>query len=554
MDIQIRSMGGSRLIDDYLHDEPSIAPFFPGSPFSLQAYRQKARELRARFDSTSLAAMAPAVRTLSQGAADRLDAIVAGEGFFVTTGQQPGLFGGPLYTVHKALTAIVLARTLERLLETAVLPLFWVAADDHDLDEADHVHIVDTSNTLHRLGLRAPPSPPRSMGRRVLDQGIESTLDELAQLLPPSEFTQPLLEQLRSAYRPGETVASAFAGSLAALFDGHDLALVDGQDPVVRTLAAPVIARELEQAAAHEAALLARTRDLEAAGYVGQVTILPGAGNVFYEDDEHGRERLVRDGDGWLLRASGRRLDMDALAAEEEKHPDRFSPNVVLRPVVESAVFPTLAYVAGPGEVRYLAQTGPLFEAHEVGMPLVYPRLSVTLVERRVAKVLEKFSLGVDSFRHPVHELISAVVREDVPDAVRSALEALRGSVGQGYEAVIEAVGAVDPTLEGRVHAARADAFKGIAEVEKKVRQQVKRQQETELEQIDKAAINLAPLGKPQERVLNIHQYLARYGQGLVTELLSAMETVLAGGLSPAGAEPGEVVPAATGQEKGATR
>jgi bacillithiol synthase len=216
-----------------------------------------------------------------------------------------------------------------------------------------------------------------------------------------------------------------------------------------------------------------------------------------------------------------------------EEHADRFSPNVVLRPVVESAVFPTLAYVAGPGEVRYLAQTGPLFEAHGVDMPLVFPRLSVTLVERKVSKVLEKFSLGVASFRHPVHELISAVVRDDVPDEVQSALEALRAAVGQGYEGLGEAAGAVDPTLEGPINAARAEAFKGISDVEKKVRQHVKRRQQTGLDQIEKAAANLAPLGKPQERVLNIHQYQARYGDGLIDEILAAMEAAVAPGLSP---------------------
>lgn len=527
MDIQIRTIGGSRLVNHYIDDDPAIAPFFPGSPFSPAAYHDKAREIRRRFDHDALAAMVPAVRPLSQGATRRLEAIARGEGFFVTTGQQPGLFGGPLYTVHKALTAIALARSLERLLDTSVLPLFWVAADDHDLEEANHVHVLDTSNTLHRLILDAVPEPPRSMGRRALGDGIEDTLDELAQLLPSSEFSPVVLERLRGAYRPGETVADAFSSTMEMLLDGYDLALVDGQDPVIRRLAAPLIQRELEHTAAHEKALVAQTSRLEAAGYVGQVPILPGASNVFHEDASHGRERLVRDGDGWVLRASGRRLDEEALWSALEAHTDRFSPNVVLRPVVESAVFPTLAYVAGPGEVRYLAQTGPLFEAHGVDMPLVFPRLSVTLVERKVSKVLEKFSLGVESFRHPVHELISAVVRDDVPDGVQSALEALRAAVGRGYEAVGEAAGAVDPTLEGPIHAARAEVFKGISDVEKKIRQHVKRRQETGLEQIEKAAANLAPLGKPQERVLNIHQYQARYGEGLIEEILAAMEGAL---------------------------
>jgi bacillithiol synthase len=168
-----------------------------------------------------------------------------------------------------------------------------------------------------------------------------------------------------------------------------------------------------------------------------------------------------------------------------------------------------------------------LFECHQVGMPLVYPRLSFTLVERKVGKVLEKFGLDVESFRRPVQELVSAAVRAGVPDTVQAALQVLRASLQEGYGAVQEAVEAVDPTLKGPVSTARNEAVRGLSEVEKKVRQHVKARQESELEQIAKAAANLAPLGKPQERVLNMHQYLARYGPELVGSILEAMEEKL---------------------------
>lgn len=524
IDIQVRAITGDRLVDDYVRGDPAIAPFFAGPPFEPGAYRSKAQEVDGRFDGEARRAMAPAVRPLSDGAAERLAAIAAGDGYFVTTGQQPGLFGGPLYTVHKALTAIALAARLERILDAPVLALFWIASDDHDWEEANHVHVLDTSNSLRRLTLVGAPTPARSMGTRRLDGTVETALNELVESMPPSDFAPTVLNRLRAAYNGDATVAGAFAETMAGLFDGRLLGLVDAQDPVVRRLGAPVIRRELEAARKHEEALAVWSRKLEAAGYTTQVAVQPEASNVFYEDADHGRERLLTEDGNWVLRASARRLSHEELWSLWDTGPERFSANVVLRPVLESAVFPTLAYVGGPGEVRYLAQTRGLFEAHGVGMPLIFPRLSVTLIEAKVGKVLKRFDLEVESFRRPVHELISEVVRGDVPDTVQAAITRLRESLEAGYQAVYDSAQEVDPTLKGPIFQARNEGFRALSEVEKKIRQHVKLKQETELEQIEKAAANLSPLGKPQERVLNVHQYLARYGDGLLDAILAEVQ------------------------------
>lgn len=529
LEIRVRRLGGNALVDDYIQAREDLADFFPGHPFDPDAYRRKAHEVRSRFDPDRLRTMADAVTPLGGVAPDKLRRIADGDGFFVTTGQQPGLFGGPLYTVHKTLSALALARRLESLLDAPVLPLFWIASDDHDWDEAHHTYLLDAANELHRLALDGDAGPHRSMGRRPLDGAAETALSELMELLPPSDFRPALMERLKDAYADG-TVAGAFARTLAGLFGELELGLVDAQDPVVRELGAPVIRRELERAGAHEAALRRQTERLEALGYEAQVPILPGAVNVFYEDEEHGRERLLREDGAWQLRASKRSLTDAELWSLHEERPERFSANVVLRPVLESAVFPTLAYVGGPGETRYLAQTGCLFEAHGVGMPVVFPRFGVTLIEGKVRKVLDKFGLTEsDLLARPVHEVVSEVVRDDVPEAVQAAVARLRESLQEGYQAVYDAAESIDPTLKGPIFAARNEGFKAISDVEKKIRHHVKLNEETELEQIEKAAINLAPEGRPQERVLNVHQYLARYGDELIPAILERMEVELDG-------------------------
>jgi bacillithiol synthase len=342
-DIHTGSIGGGALVERYLTGDPDILRFFQASPFEAESFRAKAADLRRRFHARGLSAMTEAVNPLGDAAADRLAAVARGEGFMITTGQQPGLFGGPLYSVYKALTAVAVARRIETLLAVPVLALFWVASDDHDWEEANHVHVLDTGNELRRLQLEGSAEPGRSMGRRRLEQGAETALADLAEALPPSDFAPSVLERLRNLYRPENTVAGAFAGLLADLFQGLPLGLVDSQDPVVRELAHPVIERELDRAAEHEAALARRTAELEAEGLGAQVLVPPGSSNVFLEEEPRGRERLLRHDGHWVLRGSGRRLTDAQVRERVANAPASLSPNVLLRPVVESFIFPTLA-------------------------------------------------------------------------------------------------------------------------------------------------------------------------------------------------------------------
>jgi bacillithiol biosynthesis cysteine-adding enzyme BshC len=485
-----------------------------------------------RFDRERRMKLAQWIRATSPGAAAKLEEVVAGNGVFVTTGQQAGLFTGPLYTIYKILSAVRLARALEPVLERPVAPLFWIASDDHDWEEVNHVDILDRQNVLHRIALPTPEeAPPVSMGRKLLGPEVDAVFGDFVQALPTTEFAGALLEQLRNAYRPGRSMAEAFADTLAALLAPFDVLLVDGGHPGVKAAATAIIERELERSADHEALLSEQTRRLEAAGYHAQVPILPGATNVFYED-ELGRDRFYREGGAFVLRRTGRRFDGAELGSLLATHPERFSGNVVLRPVIENAVFPTVAYVGGPGEVSYYGQYRPLFEAHGIAMPVVFPRHSLLLIEGKIRKVLDRFHLEPDDFRHPTHEVAARVVREEIPDVVRDAIQELRRSIGEGYERLMAAAQGIDATLKGPLQGARNASFVQLAEAEKKIAHHLKMQNALMVDQLEKAAANLYPKGQPQERVLNIYQYLVRYGTELLPALAEAMDVRLG---APAG-------------------
>lgn len=519
----------SPLVRDYLAGKAALAPFFAGHPSDLAAYRRKAQEVDARLDAAARRRVGDAIRPLSEGAARRLEQVLAGKGYFVTTGQQTGLFTGPLYTVVKALSAIRLAAELERQLARPVLALFWSAADDHDWDEVDHVSVIDAHNYVRRIALPPEPdAPPVAMSHRPLPAAIQIALDDLRAALPDTPYRDALMQQLRGAYQPGRSMAAAFEETLAWVLAGLDVAIVSAAHPLVKQHSAAVIGRALREHGAQEAAVLTQTERLHQAGYPAQVSVATGASNVFLQTPQ-ARDRLVRDGDGWLLRRGRERFTDEQLAARLAAEPGAFSPNVLLRPVVESALFPTLAYVGGPAETSYFAQIGCLFVAHGITPPLAVPRHSATVVEPGVERALARQGVALEEVRRPFEELVARLVKEELPPALTGRLAALRQSLEQGFDGLAAAARDLDDHLLGPVRAARNQALARTRELERRITQQVRRRQETRFEQLRRAAANLYPDDSPQERVLNVLPYLARYGPALLQRMLEEMTVELDG-------------------------
>lgn len=501
--------------------------FLPSDIRDLAAFRAKAAEVDARITGAARTDWIEAVRAPGERAQARLDAVREGTGYLVTTGQQPGLFGGPLYSLYKAISAVLLAERLETALGAPVAPLFWTASEDHDWAEADHTWMVGVDNELHRLQLpEVEGAGDQPLHRLPMGPGVEQCIGQLEELLPDTDFKAGVIDRLRAAFRPEATLPEAFEDWFAELLAPLGMLFVQAHAPALKTLSRPRLLHELAHSDRHERALLARGEELDAAGYGLQVSIMDGGVNLFMEGPA-GRERLYREGDRFRLRHSEATFTLSEIEARVAEDPSILSPNVLLRPVVESAVFPTLTYVAGPGEQAYFAQLAPLFEEHGVGMPIVFPRLGSTVVEGKVGKVLDKFDLDIEELDRPFHELAGDRARDDVPDEVRKALGAFRGTIARGVQELTEAAREVDPTLKGPIQHVRSVAFDALGDVEKKIVQAVKRESEIALQQIEKAHLHLFPDTKPQERVFNANYYLARYGFGFVEAVTESFRAAL---------------------------
>jgi len=515
---------GAPVVRDYLANAASALDFYGRHFASSDAWADKARELDVRFDRAARERAVEALITPEGADPARLERFVEQGGYMVTTGQQPGLYGGPLYSIHKALTAVRLAEALEAHLGVPVLPVFWVASDDHDWAEANHATLIGVDNELHHFEV-ASPDPDRAppLHRLKLGDDADAMLAQVVQHLPDTDFSAPYIKLIQEGFASGCTMPDGFHALMQKVLGRFGLFFTDAANAGVKRHSSELLLAELERAEEMEGVLRGTANRLEGAGYALQVPIMEGGINLFLEGNA-GRERLYREGSDFKLRTSGEVLSAADVRSRVEADPTVLSPNVLLRPVVESAVFPTLSYVGGPGEMAYFAQLKEYFQAHGIGMPVVHPRWSATIVETKIGKVLKKFDLEIEALNRPFHEFASDFARDEVPEEVRAAIGTLRGAIGSGVGDLQKAAVAVDPTLKGPIQNLRSQAFGALAEVEKKVMQASKRESEIALSQIEKAQLHLFPLGKPAERVTSPLYFLARYGDALLDDLHDRFE------------------------------
>lgn len=422
--------------------------------------------------------------------------LAGGDVLAVTTGQQPGLFTGPLYTVHKALSAIALARRLEQERGVAIVPVFWVAGDDHDFAEANHAWVLNREGEPVKLVLRERPhdAPQLPLFREPLGADIRAALDALDAALPDAECKPDVRHWLESSYRPDANLADAGADALNQLLGGRGLAVFRAHDRHAKAAAAPWIVRALDE------------------------TLDDGLTPVLVEG-RLGRDRLRQDGADFVARRSGERFTRAALQRIAAETPERLSPNVLLRPVIEAALFPTLAYVGGPGEMEYLPESGPLFSRLGVTPQAHVPRWSGVIIEARIEKVLSKHGLTPADFDSPSGALEARFAQADLPPDLAATLKQLRDDIESRYARLAAEVRSLDPTLERTVQSARNTALAGTNEIEKKLVASLKRTQGTVVSQLVRARAALRPGGKSQERVLTAASFLARSGLTLLDEL-----------------------------------
>ena len=498
---------------DYASNFSSVAALYAGDPSSAGAWREAIDRTRRHARDTAQIGAVVAAQLQRRGAppAARQAAarLASRDTVAVVTGQQAGAFGGPLFTLLKAITTIQLARRTESHHGVPAVPIFWVDAEDHDWDEVRSCTVLDAELHPRTITLPAPDGAGElPVARLTLDGRVKDALGELEAALAATDFTAPLLASLGAVYKPGAGVADAFATWLESLLGPHGLVVFDSSDSAAKPFAASVFARELETPG-RSAALAAAAGDRFAAiGHAPQV--VPHADSV----------SLFRLDGG---RAPVKSTDVEALARRVADSPAIFSPNVLLRPVVQDTLFPTICYVAGPSELAYLGQLRGVYEHFGVPMPLMYPRASATLIDSAAARFLARYELPIEELQPRDEAALNRLLHSQLPAEIDQALKEAAEATRAAMQRVIDAMPALDPTLAGAAKTTLGKMEHDLKALESKVIQAAKRRDETLRRQFTRAQALIFPAGHPQERALGVVFFVNRYGPALVDKLLEEL-------------------------------
>jgi bacillithiol biosynthesis cysteine-adding enzyme BshC len=517
----------SRLFSAYAGEFAPLAAFFSGDFRDPRQRGQVARQVADHHKHREKLVEALTSQANSYGAdqltLDNIQSLGDPETVAVVTGQQLGLFGGPLYTLLKTITAIQLAERLSRDTGRKVVPVFWLEGEDHDLAEVASTAVFrgnDVASVTYTGADEAHKTNPQPVGRLKFDQSINTTIDELAEVLIPTEFSDEVLGLLRDSYKEGETFMSAFAKLMSGLFSDTGLIFVSGDDARLKEFAKPVFRKEIKEFD-KSAKLLQMSSQKLADNYHVQVKSRPTS--IFLMTDQ-GRTAVRVNEAGDKFECGDTSYSEAELLSLLDSNPELFSPNVVLRPIVQDTVLPTAAYIAGPGEVAYFAQFRPIYEWAGVPMPIIYPRASVTVLEPKIQKVLNQLELSITDFEGSLDEMFHS----NVMAAMDIDAEAIFGRASQhlhdAINTVAPAIESVDQSLIKAAEATRSGLLKEWSKLRDRVIKAEKRRHDQTHDKMRRTQTNLFPLGTPQERLISPLYFANKYGLDFVTRLLHEIQ------------------------------
>jgi bacillithiol synthase len=520
----------TRLFTDFLAYSPGVRPFYPHSPHfsewsnaeaSALQYDASRRELVSAILERQNASWGASPQTLANLTRLRQGAAA------IVTGQQVGLFGGPMFAIFKALTAVKLAEEATAAGIGAV-PVFWLATSDHDLAEVNHISMPGPDGLLRTLTTSSHGVPGAPVSEVRLGEEILPVMEEAASLLGDSEA----LQFLRDSYRPGETLGTAFARFYTRLFNHWGVILLDASDADLHRVAAPIYRMAVERAEDLDGALLSRGQALEKAGYYQQVKVTPSS-VLLFAMREGARTAIHRRVNGSNEAAEftiGSEPGAEKLASPDlldriASVPEDFSPNVLLRPVVQDYLLPTLVYAGGAAEAAYFAQTGAVYEALLGRVTPIVPRFSATLVERKVQRWLRQYGITVQDAFHGPDTLRRTLASHTLPEGLQQAFDTAQHTVEQSLSRLREALAKLDSTLVGASETAASkmnyqlDRLRQLASAAELRRSEVINRHAEGLSQA------LYPNGALQERGVAGIYFVARHGTELLRNIHDTMRT-----------------------------
>lgn len=516
-ELQSDESGFSRLFVDYIDNYSLVKGFYVGDFRDKKLWQSRLNAVVHReIDRSSLAQVLLnqnrdyhcGIKTLAN-----IDLLLNENTVVIVTGQQVGLFTGPLYTLYKILTTLKLTEQLSHQYhDYNFVPIFWLEGEDHDFEEVSSFSFLNASNELQQLHYpyedKTSENNFGAVGNVNLNESIGTLFSSLHQSLLTTEYSQKVFELFETAYQKGMTFTRAFIHLFNVLLEDSGLIFFDPHNPDTKKILVPIFEQELNNIS-HTCQLVITQSELLEKQYHAQVK--PRAVNLFLFHNG-GRYAIEPHERGFSLKGTRRTFSKEEMLGFLKTDPNLFSPNVILRPICQDYLFPTLAYVAGPSEVAYFAQFKLLYEDFGIPEPIIYPRCSATIVEERIQKIINKYGLQTRDFFTDINILKERITASLSDFKVEELFSNTFGTVSESLTSLKGGLQSIDPTLVPALENTllrMQGALNGLKE--KTIAAQV-RQHEISLRQLDKVAISLFPNSNLQEREMNIIYFLNKYG------------------------------------------
>ena len=522
--------GQSKLFLDYLSDPLKLKKYYPSAVSEVSRVADRVAAVLDNYHcDRDLLADTLSDQNRKFGASkltfENIDLLRKSGTVAVLTGQQAGLFTGPLYTIYKALSAIRLSEKLRSRGVDAV-PVFWAATEDHDFDEiASAILLGRDSNEVEFRIAPGEGSQGLPVGSIVIPESFEREFQGGFDELPTADFAPELRRQLAEIWKPGRTIGEAFCSDLQRLFKDYGMIVVDPLDVRIKQLAAPMYRKAIELADEITPALIGRSKELERDGYHSQVLVTDDYFPLFYHTDDGVRRSLRRKAPGvYHVSETKIELDRDALVKLATTEPERFSPGVMLRPVVQDHLFPTLCYFGGGAEIAYFAQNSEVYRLLDRPATTIFHRQSFTIIDSKQSNTLKKYELKLTDLFPGYDALLPYIVDRFVNPSTARLFADAEENVNIELNRLDQELSRIDPTLAANLATRRRKIVYHIAALQKKFRRAQVEKDEIVRRQLYSLFASLLPQGGLQERRLSVGTFGLRFGDSFIKSVYDSID------------------------------
>jgi len=504
----------TRLFDDYLHHFDRVKQFYARPPLSQDWWADEIKKINYPAERRQAVAAILERQNREFGAGEKtlanIERLRQGAAA-VVTGQQVGLFGGPTFCILKALTAVLMAE------KAGAVPMFWLATEDHDLDEINTVNLA-AGDHLQKFTVNVPHREGAPVGTIAFTDEITAATQQVEALFGKSEISELLTE----SYRKGETFGTAFARFYTKVFSDMGVVFLNPLDKELHRIANPVFRTALEKSEEINQALMTRNHKLEAAGYHAQVKVTPSHTLCFYFED--GARTPVRHQDGEFF-IGERKLAAAELLNEAERCPEKFSANVLLRPLMQDYLLPTLCYIGGPAEVAYFAQIEVVYRNLAGRVTPVVPRIFATLIEPRIAKLMDRYQLSLPDLFNTPEKTRELVASRALPDSILESFDLAAEHVEKALALIQGPLEKLDKTLIDAAENAGSKMRYQLQGIRDKAARAEARKNTEVLRHADELITALYPNKELQEREIGAAYFLLKYGKSVLDQINAAVRT-----------------------------